>query len=242
MFVDDVAKIKDTHQEVHVCPSMMEISTQTEAKSTSTKKLKTKEKIVQTEPKGRSVSKSMLTSSIETSDKEMATNPALSSMELDRHIKSGTTTAPDVMDIALIRDGPISWSSNCTPKEYPEPTQVTVIKGVPLSVPLEKISSGLRASGIGSTRIYRLHSTKTKKKIKSIMITLSEPNRKAYQLKNISGYFVKMFPFRKPSMSTTTHTNNLTSQYPIYRIPLPPGFDYRRAPPPTGDWDLLNRV
>lgn len=61
-------------------------------------------------------------------------------------------------------------------------------------MPLSTIEAELEANGIKNRELCRMHSKKTKKNIKLILVTLPEHYEKIYNLRNLSGYFIKLVP------------------------------------------------
>lgn len=130
----------------HKRPRLKDCSTQTKAKvPCTTKMMKTKDKIIRTDSKGKLATKSTFTSSASTAEKDTVTDLGPSTSDCACQVDHGTPITPSGLESPAQRNNTIGDSPVCSPQECPKLAEVLVIKGVPLSVPLGQISQGLVA-------------------------------------------------------------------------------------------------
>lgn len=97
---------------------------------------------------------------------------------------------------------------------------MAVLKGVPLTVPLSKVLAGLNSHKIQVTSVRRLRSKRTRKKIKTIMVSSKESLQFLFKIKNTCGHFTKVEPLKATNshqqvtssiLSTECHLQDSTS-------------------------------
>lgn len=225
---------------------MTESFTQTDVNPASMKKPKMKEKIIQTDFKRRLVSKSTSTYSPDDTavdTRVIVTPPSPAIMDLacptdvPAETPQGISTPPKGIPIKKelpfeARDIEPRTATSSPPRIKEVPTSVAVIKGIPLSAPLQAIMKGLQGHDIKCLKLERLRSARTKK-IKPIAVYLTEATLKIFELHNLCGYFIKVEPLWTPQLAPRFNYN-----YSMQPLPPPPGF--ARMQPLTFEQGLVN--